>query len=242
MKNVARTIAVVGMAMVASRLEASSVGGFHLVAQTQNFSFYARDGRKPDAARCQSFLAETAKNLGAPVEGRSAYYLYRHPEEIAVSTGRRDTGITERATGQIHSVREFHAHEIVHRVSSVLGDPGSFFNEGLAVAMGNEGRWQGAPVDKLAKAVLSTQTFRGLLEGFDKIDPDQSYPAAGSFVAWLIKNHGGLPKLSEFLKSCGQTGFPREMKFREIYGMGLDDAAAAWASSLSPAPQTTDLR
>lgn len=241
MKSVARTIAVVGMAMVASRLEASSVGGFALVAQTENFSFYARDGRKPDAARCQSFLVETAKSLGASVEGRSAYYLYRHPEEIAASTGRRDTGITERATGQIHSIREFHAHEIVHRVSSVLGDPGSFFNEGLAVALGNEGQWQGAPVDKLAKTVLRTQTFRGLLDGFDKIDPDQSYPAAGSFVGWLIKTHG-LPKLSEFLKACGKTGFPRDMKFREIYGMGLDDAAAAWANSLNPAPQTADLR
>jgi hypothetical protein len=244
-KNVARTIAMVGTALVASRLEASgsagTAGGFHLVAQTVNFSFYTRDGRKPDARRCQRFLTETAENLGAPVQGRSDYFLYRQPEEIAVSAGQRVVGFTERA-GQIHSLNEFHAHEIVHRVTFLLGDPGRFFNEGIAVAMGDQGRWHGRPVDELARRILATRSFRTLLEHFETLEPEATYPAAGSFVGWLIRGHGGLPRFSQFLKACGKAGFPREIKFREVYGMGLDEAAEAWATSLGPAAMVGETR
>lgn len=226
----------------AGRLEAATAAGFRLVAETENFSFYTRDGRQPDAKRCQRFLTETAEKLGQPIEGRSAYYLYRHPEEIDLNMSGRNIGITEVTTGRIHSVREFHPHEIVHRVADLLGDPGPFFSEGLAVAMGNQGKWYGQPVDKIAREVLRERTFRSLVEDFPHIAPEHSYPASGSFVGWLIRNHGGLPRLSEFLRACGRAGFPREVRFRAIYGFGFDEASAAWAASLSPAIAVSDAR
>jgi len=237
-KTWARTILAAVALLLAGRLEATT--GFHLVAETENFSFYSRDGRRPDAKRCQRFLTDTAKKLGQPIEGRAAYYLYRHPEEIDLSEGRDNAGVTELTTGRIHSVQEFHPHEIVHRVAGLIGDPGPFFTEGLAVAMGNEGTWYGQPVDKIARQVLRERTFRSLVGDFPRIATEQSYAAAGSFVGWLIRNHGGLPRLSEFLRACGRAGFPREVRFRAIYGFGFDEASADWAASLSPSVAVSD--
>jgi hypothetical protein len=232
-KTLMRTLLTIVAALAAGRLEANSIGGFRLVAQTENFSFYTRDNRRPDVKRCQRFLADTAKELGQAVEGRSEYFLYSHTDEIASNTGRPNSGVTELASGRIHSVQEFHPHEIVHRVARLIGDPGPFFSEGLAVAMGNKGEWRGRPVDEMARPVSRERTLRSLVDDFTRIDTDKSYAAAGSFVTWLIRNHGGLPRLSDFLRACGKAGFPRDIRFREIYGFGLDEAGEAWAASLS---------
>src|SRR4029453_6933607 len=112
------------------------------------------------------------------------------PEAPPGGTGTYAAGITFPAANQIHSTQEFHAHEIVHLVASRLGNPGAFFQEGLAVAVGNEGRWNGQDVNKLAKAAAGRAPLSKLVAGFDRIDPEVGYPVAGSFVASLIKAHG----------------------------------------------------
>jgi hypothetical protein len=202
-----------------------------LKAQTSHFSFYARQDGKVDAERTERYLAQVQTLLGQSFSGRAEYYRYGTPQEVAASTGTYAAGVTFTRARQIHSTEEFHAHEIVHLVAGQLGDPGSFFQEGLAVAIGNEGRWHGKRVDELARQRARTVRLSALVARFDTLDTDVAYPLAGSFVASLIRAHG-VAKVAEFFKACGPTGADRDAAFARTFGTTLDEAGAAWTASL----------
>jgi len=220
------------MGLLTRQLEAAPLSGFQLVAQTENFAFYARPGNKVDAERCQHFFAKTAQLLSQDMAGRqSAYYVHKFPEEIAFATGMYSTGAAL-STGDIHSTRSFHPHEIVHRVAFELGDPGTFFREGLAVALGDEGRWNGTAVDKLARASARRWSFRTVADRFEALESDASYPLAGSFVGHLIRSHG-VAKVAAFFRACGSKPETRDLRFQEVFGQSLDDAAKAWTDGLA---------
>jgi hypothetical protein len=221
-------VAVVGMA-VAVPVQAAPLPGFALKAQTEHFSFYSREGQKVDAAKSERYLAQVEQLLGQQVNGRADYYRYANPQEIAAGTGTYAEGVTFAQAGQIHSTQEFHAHEIVHLVAGQMGNPGAFFQEGLAVALGNEGRWQGKDVDKLAAAQARTAKLSRLVSGFAGLDANVAYPVAGSFVASLIKTHG-ITKVAQFFRAC--SGKNTADAFASTFGQTLDEAGAAWVTSL----------
>ena len=138
--------------------------------------------------------------------------------------------MTVPATGEIHSVRPYHPHEIVHRLADEMGDPGPFFHEGLAVALGNGGRWRGSRVDDIARRWVGAYRWRTLIDDFDRLDPDLGYPVAGSFVDFLIREHGA-QRVASFFRGCRQEA--RDRRFQEVFGQSLDEAGAAWAGTLA---------
>ena len=230
MSKTAQTVAMVaGAVMMATAIEAAPLPGFSLKAETARFSFYSRDNQKVDAAKSERYLTQVEKLLGHQVAGRAEYYRYANPQEIAAGTGTYAEGLTFAQTGQIHSTQEFHAHEIVHLVAGQMGNPGAFFQEGLAVAVGNEGRWQGKDVNSLAKAQAGTTPVSKLVAGFAGMDASTAYPVAGSFVSSLIKTHG-MAKVSEFFRAC--SGKNTAAAFARTFGQTLDEAGAAWVASL----------
>lgn len=230
MSKTARTIAVVaGGLMAAVNLQAAPLPGFVLKAETAHFSFYSRDNQKVDAEKSERFLAEIQGLLGQRVSGRAEYYRYANPQEVAAGTGTFAEGVTFARAGQIHSTQEFHAHEIVHLVAGQMGNPGSFFQEGLAVAIGNQGRWQGKDVNKLARGQARSATLSALVAGFAAMDANTAYPVAGSFVASLIKTHG-VAKVAQFFRAS--TGKNTAAAFAGTFGQTLDEAGAAWAATL----------
>src|SRR5574341_598730 len=182
MSKIARTIgaAVVSLASVAT-VQAGPLSGFRLKAQTEHFAFYTRGNEKVDAQKSEKFLARIQQMLGHAVRGRAEYYRYSRPEDIAAGTGTYAAGLTFAQAGQIHSTLDFHAHEIVHLVAGQMGNPGSFFQEGLAVALGNGAKWNGQDVHKAARSLARSATIAQLVAGFDRMDPQVSYAAAGSF-------------------------------------------------------------
>jgi hypothetical protein len=214
-----------------STLFGGSLPGFALAAQTTHFSFYSRNHEKVDAEKNEKYLGEVEQLLGQRVSGRAEYYRYGSAQELAAGTGTYGAGVTFAATGQIHSTQEFHAHEIVHLVAGQLGNPGTFFQEGLAVALGNEGRWQGKRVDDLARGTAKAASLRSLIAGFDRMDAQTAYPLAGSFVASLLRAHGAA-KVAEFFRACGPDSGEREAAFARVFGQTLDQAGAAWAARL----------
>jgi hypothetical protein len=220
----------VGLSLVASSASAgAALPGFTLAAQTTHFSFYSR-GAKIEAEKSEKFLANVEKLLGAALQGQASYYAYRTPEEVEAATGSLAQGITFSKQREIHSAHGFHAHEIVHLVAGQMGDPGVFFQEGLAVALGNEGRWNGTCVDKLAKKTVKALPIQKLIDQFQTIDTQVSFPAAGSFVKSLIKTHG-MEKVSDFFKSCPKAR-DREAAFQRTFGVSIAQAAADWTASL----------
>lgn len=229
MSNVTR-IALCFLTLLASRvLDAAPLPGFVLSTRTSRIVFYARNGMKVDALRTERYLEDVEKLLGHRIE-RAEYYRYGSAQEIGASTGSFAEGITYARAGQIHSVEAFHAHEVVHLVAGQLGDPGRFFQEGLAVALGDGARWRGRDVHKLARAAARTARISSVAARFDQVDPETAYPIAGSFVARLIERHG-IARLAAFFRNCSSAS-DRQRAFAEAFGQTLDEAAAGWAAGL----------
>ena len=222
--------------LIASAMQTSTPSapaGFGVAAETRNFVFYAREGAKVDAGKSQRFLDETAKQLGVEINDRRAYYRYAWAEEVAFALGSVAAGASGAymANGDVHSSRPFDAHEIVHRAAYQLGNPGPMFQEGLAVELGDNGRYGNAKVDDIAKSLAGRVAFRTLADRFASLAPEVRYPLAGSFVRFLVRRHG-LAKVSEFFRSCGDRPAARDAQFAKAFGQSLDEAGALWQSSL----------
>ena len=203
--------------------------GFQLAARTPHFLFYSRNGEPIDVHEVERSLWKVQRLLGQELPGRAEYYRYGTPQEVAADLGEYATGVTLGSRRQIHTVRrESHFHEIVHLVAAQLGDPGPFFQEGLAVALSGAS-WRGQALTRVRlPAGLRRQKISALAARFESLRPEVAYPVAGSFVAFLIKTHG-VARVAAFFRASGGSGVPRDEVFRATFGAGLDEAGAAWA-------------
>ncbi|HEY2944883.1 MAG TPA: hypothetical protein VGN09_20785 [Vicinamibacteria bacterium] len=181
--------------------------------------------------RTERYLSRLEALLGERGPARVEYFRYETTDEVGRATGIRALGVTFVKMGQIHSTLAFHPHELVHVVAGPMGDPGTFFQEGLAVALGDEGRWNGRAVDAMAKRVVRGGELSRLVDAFDSIDPDVAYPAAGSFVASLIRGHG-IASVAAFFRACHGSVASRDRAFEASFGLTLDQALVAWAARL----------
>ena len=146
---------------------AAPLPGFVLAGQTAHFSFYSR-GEKVDMGKVEKRMGEIEKLFGQSLTGRANYYRYSTAQEVAAGTGHYAAGVTFAAANEIHSTEACHDHELVHLIANRFGNPGTFFQEGLAVAVGNKGEWQGKSADKTAKA--TSVDIAQLAAGFDRFD------------------------------------------------------------------------
>jgi hypothetical protein len=230
-----RTAATLALGILASTaLYAAPLPGFALTAQTEHFSFYTRSKQTVEAQKTEQYVAKVEELLGERLEGRADYYRYGSAEEIQFATGQYAAGLTFATSGpgQIHSMKSFHPHEIVHLVAERLGNPGTFFHEGLAVAIGDEARWAGKSVNAIAKDLVKAGTVTSvsaLVKQFDRMDPQSAYPVAGSFVAFLIKTQG-ITKTAQFFRAC--FGGNTATAFQRTFGLSMDEAGAGWVATL----------
>jgi hypothetical protein len=211
--------------------------GYVQIAQTQHFTFYAfpKSGLKVEAEKSERFLARIEELLGHRVEGRCPYYRHELAEDVAIYSGTYAPGATDLRTGVIHSTQPFHPHEIVHRVAGELGDPGIFFHEGLAVALGDGGKLGREDVGKLARRILETAPFEDFLEPALWRDDKRRQPAyavAGAFMQYLLETHG-IDKVARFFKASRFAQSARAA-FHYTFGCTLESASTSWLLSMDP--------
>jgi hypothetical protein len=151
---------------------------------------------------------------------------------VFVHTGLYSDGASSLDEGWIVSVRGYHPHEIVHRVAGEVGNPGRFFHEGLAVALGDEGRVAGRKVDSIAREALRDVPFEHFLKGFAGRDPVEAYSAAGSFVRFLLRRFSE-EALMRFFDACGRTGQPCPRAFERTFGRDLAAVVSEWREAIS---------
>src|SRR5258708_4149311 len=230
-----QTASTLALAILASTaLYAAPLPGFALTAQTEHFSFYTRSKQVVEAQKTEQYVAKVEELLGERLSGRADYYRYGSAEEIQFATGQYAAGLTYATSGpgQIHSMKAFHPHEIVHLVAERLGNPGTFFHEGLAVAIGDEARWGGKSVNAIAKDLVKAgklTSVSALVNQFDRMNPQSAYPVAGSFVAFLIKTQG-IAKTAQFFRAC--SGGNTATAFQLTFGLRLDEAGAGRVATL----------
>ena len=228
-KRAVGMVALLGV-LGATSASAGPLPGFSLRAESHNFSFFSRGDARVDVRRPEAQLARVEAALGQRIVGKVDYYVHERPEDIAAATGRYAGGLTFPELGQMHSTSASQEHEIVHVVAHQLGNPGPFFQEGLAVALGDHGKWMGQPVDRVARKVAPTAPIEALIARFDAADPQEGYAVAGSFVRFLIEAHG-LPQVSHFFRAC-QGERTVDAVFAAAFGESLNAAGARWARSV----------
>lgn len=227
-----RCLALAGLALPVGAEAAAPLAGFELRARSQHFLFYAlADADRPDVRRSERFLAHVERELGHRVSGRAPYYVVEHPADVFAATGMYTDGVTSLEDGWILSVHGYHPHEIVHRVAGELGNPGLFFHEGLAVALGERGRVQGQKADDVARRALARHPLDHYMHGFQGPDRIEAYAVAGSFVGHLLRRYQ-VARLAEFFRACGRTGRPCPEAFARIFGHSFEDAVAEWRRAL----------
>ena len=188
-----------------------------------------RTADEVDTKKVTQTLERYEKLLGQHVVGPIHYYRYARPEDIAQFTGYYADGITLAADGEVHSIQSCHAHELVHVVAGRMGDPGAFFREGLAVALGDEGKWHGRDVDRVARQDARREDFASLVREFSSRDPERSFALAGSFVKWLGHRYGWT-RVADFFR--GAASDTSSVRFASTFGMSIEDGGRAWLASL----------
>jgi hypothetical protein len=223
-----KTLGTIVLSLTAAAAPAATLPGFVLTARTPHVSFFSH-GQRVDSERVERRIAELETLFGQPLGRPVTYYRYANAQEVAATTGHYAAGVTFASAGEVHSTEAFHDHELVHLVAGPLGDPGEFFQEGLAVAIGNHGRWRGQPVDDVARASAGIDLV-AMAQAFDRFDPTVAYPAAGSFVGHLIRAHGMAPVVA-FFRAC-RPGSDRAGAFARCFGQTLEAAVSDWRRAL----------
>ena len=214
------TVAVV----LGSGLTAQALPAFTLAAQTPRVSFYSR-GQKVDVAKIEASLTRIEGALGTRLAGHASYYRYGSAQEVAAGTGYYADGVT--FAGQVHTTSACQDHELVHLVAAQMGNPGRFFQEGLAVALGDEA---GGQRRAAKKALSGGEPVTRWVSGFDGQDPVAAYAVAGTFVRHLIETQGMEKVRALFRASRSDADVSRA--FAATYGQGLDEALSAWRADL----------
>ena len=125
-------------------------------------------------------------------------------------------------------------HEFVHIVNyKWLGRfPGFFFTEGFACAYGNFGNLsQNAFLSRTRQLLLSQEIppLDSLLSNTAKINYNNLYPIAGSFVKFLIDNYG-VEKLERLFKSYESKDFGWDSIFSDIFSISVAEMEKKWHS------------
>ncbi len=206
------------------------------VAETQHFIFLAaRKGDhtlKVDPRASERVLGDLSRTLGVTVPGKTTYVRLEYPEEVAFLAGFPSlwsSGVADVRSRTIHSTLPCHPHEIVHIVSAQLGQPGAFFSEGLAVALGDKGRIQGRDVDALARHYLRRVPVQSVIAAFHDVDAFAAYSIAGSFMRHLVRERG-VALVARFFRNTRNANAPEA--FRATFGEPLGSAIAEWQASL----------
>ena len=216
----------------ATELAKPALPGFHLVAATARVDYFAMSdssAKVDDARKVEQMLEAIERRMGQRGPGRLSYYRVSYVADMQRLTGRPLLGVTDAQGRRIISCVAVHAHEIVHSVAISMGEPGRFFDEGLAVALSGEPEWKSKRLHQGAKAGLEKRALPRYLADFDGAAPDDAYAVAGAFVEHLIAQHG-LAKVLEFVRGCETC--PRDEMFQRTFGVTVADAGAAWSTQL----------
>jgi hypothetical protein len=216
--------------LAAAQADAGPLLVFSRAGESAHVTLYAQE-RAPDVHRFERELRDVARALGDSALPRLQLFYYEHASDVAVATGRYAGGVTFAGLSQIHSTAYRLRHEMVHLIASRFGgDPGAFFQEGLAVAVGDGGRHSdGRAVDDVARGSLRATALSTLVARFASTDPQEAYPVAGSFMRFLLKRHGTTRVLRFFKDS---TLGARGEAFQNVFGESLDATGSLWMTRL----------
>lgn len=220
--------------------------------ETDHFVFQFASNDRVDTAWQEAYHAWAVAALQVNVTRKITYNKYfsrAHMGEVIGVSNTNGFANVEGGAFELHSIWPSDNHEAVHLYSLAFGRTVALFSEGLAVAYQvnapngeTEPKWNGTPLHTLAKSFRQQGRLASLTSivdstAFRTIDPNVSYPEAGSFVRFLIDTYG-LDTLKRLyaVSQLTDSGARASDNFLSVYGMSLVDAERAWWAMLDARP------
>lgn len=227
--------------------DGTKIPPFEVVA-TEHFVFYVL----PDSpgleeidtikSRREQTLKEICDFLGVSFSGRINFFLFPDAPSKRWCMSHQGDGLAFDTTiAEIYNedTRVDPAHEITHIIASQIGNPPALLNEGLAVYMQSDHKWNDEDVDVTASKLLREAKLVPLNElikrneiGSQPDDGEVAYPQSASFVKFIIDRYGR----QQFLKLYGKLKIGAEdnvARFKETFGVDLDTAEQEWRKAIS---------
>jgi hypothetical protein len=209
--------------------------------ETQSVIFRFSAGDSVDTGWQQSYHDWVTGLLGVQMPTKLKYYKYTGRAQMKSVTGTEANGFAEPEVYAVHTIFPRDGHESTHVCSALVGRPSDFFNEGLAVALNTEpgagvftSQWNGTHVYAHTQLLIRTRQLRPLgpmlaTDAFRAVDEWTAYGEAGSFVLYLIEQHGIGAMLSFFgMSSRGDSRASIESNLRAVWGEDLATLEADW--------------
>ncbi len=210
------------------------------------YVFHFSTGDAVDSIWQQAYYEWAVVALDVRVPQRVSYNKYRNRTQMGDLTGRYNTnGYAEPAAFTVHTIWPTDNHEVIHVYSALFGSAVALFNEGLAVAHQTDPlqgdftpRWNGTDVHDWAKNFRRQGTLVPLdrllaSSDFRLVDPNVTYPEAGSFVRFVLDAYG-LDRVKQFFRAgnLSDTDDSVRRQFLAVYGRSIADVERDWWAML----------
>ncbi|MBW2174069.1 MAG: hypothetical protein JRF64_05390 [Deltaproteobacteria bacterium] len=218
------------------------------VVSTERFVFYLLP-ETPAEKDIQTIAKEREKTLNIirdflniSFDQRVNFFLFPDAPSKSWCMGHQGDGLAFDTTiAEIYNeeTRVDPAHELTHIVASQIGSPPALMNEGLAVYMQSNHKWNNQHIDTTASELLLKDKLVPLDElikrneiGSRPDDGEIAYPQSASFVKFIIDKYGP----EQFLKLYARLRVGAENNanhFKDVLGVELKIAEREWKKSLS---------
>lgn len=210
--------------------------------------FHYAPGDQVDAVRTEAFYAWIAQRLAMDPNALKAeiqYFKFQTVSQKQALTGIGGNGHAIPWTYSVYTIWGWDNHEITHVLTGQQGYPPDLFDEGFAVANQVDPSadaftptWNMVPLHACARALLAAGTLPALQDiletnAFRTVDPDVTYPTAGSFVAYLIEQYS-LPAVMQLFpgSSWNDAAAVTAARFEQLFGTPLASAEQDWRAFL----------
>ena len=217
------------------------------VVSTERFVFYflpetlTEKDIQTIAGEREKTLKDICAFLGVSLDQRINFFLFPDAASKRWCMSHQGDGLAFDTTiAEIYNeqTRVDPAHELTHIIASQIGHPPALMNEGLAVYMQRDHKWNDQHVDITASKLFLEDKLVPLEElikrteiGSRPDDGEIAYPQSASFVKFIIDRYGREPffKLYAGLRSGAKDNASR---FKDILGVELQIAERQWQEAL----------
>jgi hypothetical protein len=218
------------------------------IGETTNYVLRASGSDTINAEWQERYHAWATATLSVTPRQKVVYNKYTSRAHMQSLIGVGNTNAwADPAAYAIHTIWPIDNHEVVHLFTATWGSPGALVNEGMAVAFQIDPardlipRWSGTPLHDLTRQFRQQGRFVPLAQltetaSFRSHDSNVTYPESGSFMRWLIDQHGLDRVRALYARAAGPNEAADGVRaaFAAVYGQSLAELEQAWLAFLSP--------